>query len=441
MAHHTIREWERIKVGPGADFSRSQADLLMAAAQSHPLAEEEGGNILADHHVDLHAQQMVGIVAAQGCSLEILPKVDPEAIDGSVSSVRAQLVSMLDIALGLDIGEGTAAAMAREADSLLDILMRIFADRLLQEARRGLPRMYAQHEGDLAALRGRLDVTRQFTHYAGRTDRLACRFDELTSDTPLMQVMKAAVVMLEYLARSDETRRRLSELRFILADVSDRAVAALPWNRIGIDRTNRHWQSLLNMAGLFLRRDWQATHFAGEQVQGLALLFPMNELFEAYVEGLLREVLAGSDTQVIGQGGRQNCLGDWDEETDCTGTVFQTIPDIILRRGVRTAAIIDAKWKRLGPPLDRKKGVQQADVYQLMAYARVYRCQRLVLLYPALPGEPTGIVHRFGIHGGREQLSLGKIDVSCSVDAVRKQLGSLLAELGLLSKAPVNGRD
>lgn len=46
-------------------------------------------------------------------------------------------------------------------------------------------------------------------------------------------------------------------------------------------------------------------------------------------------------------------------------------------------AVVDTKWKRLkGAIDDAKYGIGQADIYQMMAYAHVYQCQRILLLYP-----------------------------------------------------------
>ena len=84
--------------------------------------------------------------------------------------------------------------MARQDETLLDILIRAFADQLTNEVRRGLPRQYLRCEEDLPTLRGRLDVTRQFTTLAVRPDRLACQFDILSPNTALLQLMKACVV-------------------------------------------------------------------------------------------------------------------------------------------------------------------------------------------------------------------------------------------------------
>lgn len=419
MTHRAVSEWGKVPVGAPGGFTVREAEALMAAARAHPLGGEEGAGILSDHRHYLRTRQMVGVLVAPGCSLEILPKVDPEAPDEHAPTVRARLVSLIDLALGLDIGDGGAAAMAHGADSLLEVFIRLFAERLLAQTRRGLPRQYLHHEDDLPALRGRLDVTRQFTVNAVRLDRLACRFDVLSHDIALMQLMAATVVSLGKRTRLAATRRLLDELRFVLADVTLLPPSALPWSAVRIDRTNRSWENLLRLARLLMGREWQATGHEATGHAGTSLLFPMERLFEEAVAVLLRRALVGNGIEVVSQGSLRHCLGDWHEEAPCEGHVFQTRPDLLLRRGGKVIAVIDTKWKRLSAdPLDRKYGVSQADVYQMMAYARLYECARLMLLYPSAPSVDSGEVRRFGVHGGREMIVLGRVDIAKTHEAV-----------------------
>lgn len=433
MTHLTIHEWGHARFGERG-LSREQAHALHAAACQHPLAREDATNILVLGRDRLVARQMVGMVAAKGCSLEILPKVDPDAgAEENDATVRARLVRMLDVALGLDLDLGSEASIDRQRTTLLDILVSAFATRLLTEVRRGLPRAYRSREEDLPALRGRLDVTRQFTRNAVRPDRLSCRFDQLEADTPLMRIMAAAVVFLARHVRSHETRRKLDELRFVLADIPLLPVNRLPWSEVRIDRTNRRWEALFRLARLLLQRDWQATHHAAKAPEGLTLLFPMNDLFEKYIAVLLRRALADRGVEVIDQGGHRACLGAFTGDHLESGDVFRTMPDLILRQNGQTRAIIDTKWKRLAAdPLDRKHGVSQADVYQLMAYARLYPADELMLLYPGKPGEPAGERQRFGIAGGAECLRIATVDMSLPEPDLQVSLaqlaGTMLAE-------------
>ena len=77
--------------------------------------------------------------------------------------------------------------------------------------------------------------------------------------------------------------------------------------------------------------------------------------------------------------------------------------------------IIDTKWKRTAPAIsDSKRGVIQGDVYQMMAYGRLYGCGSLTLLYPhhgQLKDLP-GIIGRHTITGTSDILDTVTIDVS-----------------------------
>lgn len=421
MTHLTVHEWGRVDVGDGG-FERHQADALLTAARRHELGGTDGTDILCDHHRFLRARQMVGVIAGRGCSLEILPKVDPVGPGEETGTVRARLVHMLDLALGLDLSAGDTTAMSHRADSLLEVFIALFAERLLAEVRRGLPRLYRTQEDDLRALRGRLNIVRQFTVNAVRPDRLACRFDALDADVPLMQVMKACVVLLARHARSADTQRKLAELRFLLADVSEVPLGALPWRQIRIDRSSRRWRTLVDLARLLLGGRWQETHVQARAPEGVTLLFPMNDLFERYVAVQLRRALAGSGLDIVAQGGFAYCLGPWCDGAPVVGDSHPTRPDILVKDGDRVVAVLDTKWKHLA------KGVSHGDLYQMMAYARLYACRRLILLYPAAPGNAPPELGTRGIPPGHDRLDIATVELSERPGDIQASLRQLLVD-------------
>ena len=431
MTHLTVREWGSVCVSTESNinaphaFTRLQANALLTAARAHPLANQHGTNILIDRHNKIIAGQMVGVIAAPGCSLEILPKFDGEAIE-SDATIRNRLVHMLDVALGLKLGNGQAETMARQAESLLEILICLFAERLLSEVHRGLPRAYLAQEDDLPSLRGRLNIKRQFTTLAVRSDRLACRYDVLSADTALIRIMKACVVLLHHYARAADTLRRLNELRILLADVSDVPLSHLPWSLVRIDRTNHRWEALYNLARLLLKRDWQATHHDKRAQHGITLLFPMNDLFEAYIAVLAKRAVHGTEWTVRAQLGRLYCLIEDGKEGKLR---FQTRPDLLIKRDHQTVMIIDTKWKRIGHhPEDAKSGVSQADVYQMMAYARLYHCPQVMLLYPHHAGLGAQILNvGYRILAGEERLQVASVDLIPDEANIIEQLIHLIA--------------
>ncbi|MDE1918975.1 MAG: restriction endonuclease [Sphingomonadales bacterium] len=352
MIRRTILEWESIRYGDAADqIPAPAADRIAAVAAASSLAGRGGGGVLEHGRVALRARGVVGVIAAEGAALEILPKIDVPGQDGerATGSIRRRLIHMLAVALDLKIDAGQVTALDWQRETLLEILIRLFSEKLVDAVRQGMPRRYVEHADDLPALRGRLNVTRQFTMLAAEPSRLACRYDALTPDIALNRIMKAAILLLSRIARTAANQRRLRELAFAYADIADVALSALCWDDVVLDRTNRRWRELLNLARLLLGGRFQTTS-AGRS-EGFSLLFEMNTLFEEYVARMLKRALADTDLRVVSQGGRLYCL-----ETEDQRKVFQTRPDILIKRGDSVLQVIDTKWKRIANRIDDPKG-------------------------------------------------------------------------------------
>lgn len=428
MHSYTVREWGRLAYGSGCEqIPEEFADRLATVALRSSFAGRGGGGVLEHGRHALRARGVVGILAAKGCSLEILPKIDVatgESAGLQNAAIRKRLIHMLAVALDLKVDLGMVTELAWQRETLLEILIRIFCDKLTEAVRKGMPRRYVEQEDDLTALRGSLNVMRQFTRHAVNPCLLSCRFDALSEDTSLNRIMKAAVAHLSRISQSSANQQRLRELAFVYADITESSPSALQWGDVVIDRTNRRWQELLGMARLFLLNRYQTT--TGGAGQGTALLFEMNALFEEYVGRLISRALAGTDLSVSLQGGRLSCLT---AETGDRG-LFQTKPDILIRRAGMVIHVIDTKWKRISSRIDDpKQGVSQGDVYQMMAYAQLYRAPRLTLLYPHHPGLGSEeMIHaRHRITGHETTVETASIDVANGnnvLDRVRRLLSA-----------------
>jgi 5-methylcytosine-specific restriction enzyme subunit McrC len=410
MIRRTILEWEAIRYGETADeIPALAADRIAAVAAASPLAGRGGGGVLDHGRKELRARGVVGVIAAEGCALEIPPKIDFPGEKGATvtGNIRRRLVHMLAVALNLKIDAGQVTALDWQRETLLEILIRLFSQKLVDAVRQGMPRRYVQYADDLPVLRGRLDITRQFTVLAAEPSRLACRYDALTTDIALNQIMKAAVVRLTSIARTADNQRRLRELAFAYADVVDVPISALRWDQVVLDRTNNRWRELFNLARLLLGDRFQTTSAGG--TNGFSLLFEMNTLFEEYVARMLKRALADTDLRVVSQGGRLYCL-----KTEDRSGLFQTRPDILIKRGDEVVQIIDTKWKRIAVRMDDpKRGVSQGDVYQMMAYGQLYKCDRLTLLYPhsAAINRGEGVHATHQVTGCSHRLETATIDI------------------------------
>ncbi len=374
MTDRTLREWDYLSIGDGRDeLPRPLADALVDAAARSPLGGSEGEKILINGHKRLRARQTVGVLTARGVTLEILPKIEAiEAIDDR--TLRGCLIHMLARVYDLDIAPGELAKLGEQSRDLLEILIRLFCDRLHELVRRGLPRRYVGCEDDLPTLRGRLDVVRQFTVLAATPQKLACRYEELSPDILLNRIMKTAVTRLTRVARAESNRRKLRELGLAFADVEALPPGAVPWDRLHLDRTNRTWRVALNFAKLLLGNRFQTTSSGG--TEGISLMFEMNTLFEEFIGREMRAALEKHGYEVRLQGPRRHAL----ERRDADGH-FITKPDIVVARDGEIELVVDTKWKRISPTQPHF-GVSSSDAYQMLAYARVYTCNRILLLYP-----------------------------------------------------------
>ena len=405
----TIREWGHLPIGengvaPGV------------AGRLHTLAKRATQQLRVPQAVldrtarpSLRAGQVVGVLTVPGSSVEILPKIGGEGDD----AVRRALVHMLAVAWGVPVADSEAALLATQRQNLLEILVRLFVDILFAAVRRGLPHRYRLREDDLPLLRGKLDIRRQLARHSFRSDRLACAFDELSVDTPLNRVLKAAVVRLALATRSAVNARKLAELAARFEFVGDSSDPMR--ERVRLDRTNNAFHRLHDLACLFLAGDWQSTT-AGSN-EGIALLFPMNDLFEEFIGRRMRVALAPRSVR-LQHTGRYALV-------EQQGRLFALRPDIVVDDDI----VIDTKWKELNPS-ERTLGVDQADVYQMLAYARAYEARRLVLLYPwherlAAPG----ICRSWRVDKTSTAFDIATVDIG-RPDSVRTVLRQIVGDPG-----------
>lgn len=427
MITRSIREWKSIKYGTDkSTIPDLYAARLAAVARGSIFSGQGGEGVLEHRRNDLRARGVVGVISARDCQLEILPKIEAigEQEEQTDGTLRQRLVQMLAVTHNLRIDTGPAAQLGWQRETLLEILIRIFCNKLTDAVRQGMPRRYIDHQEDLPTLRGQLDLTRQFSVLAAEPQKLACRFDELSPDIVLNQVMKATVKKLSKLSRAADNQRHLRELGFVYADITDVMSTALHWNRIVLDRSNQRWRELLSLARLLLGERFQQTSAGASE--GHALLFEMNVLFEKYVAQLLKRALANTAFSVTSQGGHRDCLFDNEQGR------FRTFPDIIIRRGNEIVLVIDTKWKRIAARIDDpKRGVGQSDIYQLMVYSQLYECRRVMLLYPhhhGLPNELIQQAYSVAVPAGQNQLHISTIDVSAARSAVAASLKTLVQD-------------
>jgi 5-methylcytosine-specific restriction enzyme subunit McrC len=335
-------------------------------------------------HQEVWAKNHVGVIQVPGLTLEILPKIDKHHQDEDERErllAQHNLLYMLSFTRKLPFEERDLAALKLQKMPLMEILIRLFANRLLEELRRGVDHAYVQREENLPAVKGKILLNRHLTLNSAHKERFYVGFDEFLDDTPLNRIIKATCRRLLALSANSETQRLLLEGTAIFDEVSD-IIPTHHFDQVHLHRNNERFQALLD----FCRIVWhgQSPNPSAGDSHTFSLLFPMEQLFEEFIARFIRRHATSlglwrDDIRIQSEGCSRYLL----QEEQSKRSRFKLLPDLLLKEGTGVRLILDTKWKCLkSDDEDVKNGVSQADMYQMYAYSTRFDCNDVVLLYP-----------------------------------------------------------
>ena len=398
-----VREHQPL-AGLHADDERD----LMKFALTQPIGEEgRRPPVFASRNGRLYAQNYVGIIETRrGTVIEILPKIDLSP--GGEEETRRVFLTMLRDWRGLGQAQldGASIRAIRRFD-MFEAFVHLFLTSVVLLTRRGLARAYWTREANLPRLRGRILFPQHVRENLADRSRFYVGYDEFTADRPANRLIHLTLRRLTAIVRHPENRQRVHQLRIVFSDVPTSTNVDADWARHRVDRSMRHYNTVMPWVGLFLFGHGLAT-FSGPHVSR-AMLFPMEEVFEDFVTAAFRR--HQQRFAVRSQGPMRHLA------TDGAGKrAFWLKPDIVLAERGQVRFILDTKWKRLDPGA-RNHDVSQGDAYQLFAYGRRYGCRRVVLVYPRTTAFRETVRFRFA---GDEDLEMAcfPFDVSDAVGSV-----------------------
>ena len=307
--------------------------------------------------------------------LEILPKIS------AIGQERNVLLAMLKH-LRHSPFRTLADAQTRAVQlPLWETFILAFLDSVALIVQQGIQRAYVPVERNERFWKGKLQVARQQRENAAHAERLAVVYDTFTANTAPNRLLKTTLLYLNSRTANQSIQRSIGQLSRVLDEVP--VSPSIPDDLRAVRRAG----------ALFLRYApalrWAEALLSGQglgvqtgRVPGLALLFPMERVFEAYVAHGIRTHWPDANEVRL----QESSAHLVDEHAGIPK--FKLRPDIIIRHQDKTM-VMDTKWKLINAPIGNAAsnsgnyGIEQADLYQLYAYGKKYAANDLFLIYPA----------------------------------------------------------
>ncbi len=266
-----------------------------------------------------------------------------------------------------------------DIDSFPELIINLIANQFLEAVSGNPLTMYQPIEEALVTPRGSINFDRYTSQSLSRGNfhKLECDYEPFLFDNKVNRIIKYCTRLLLSQTRFTENQRILQEITFILSDVEDGAFTSADLESLSINPFFGEYVSVIDSCRTVLNQQLYSS--TAYDLSQWCLLFPMEYIFEDFIAGFLETHLS-SEWKVEYQKSDRYVSDD--------PKAFQMRHDIFLtaREGSNRRIIVDPKYKMRPTDYkkDTKKGIAQADLYQMFVYAVKRDCTEVILLYPNL---------------------------------------------------------
>lgn len=301
---------------------------------------------------------------------------------------------MLVYASGLAEFESQCGVGTDDDIELVDILGRLLAKLVKRRLRTNLSRGYQRREAVMPRVRGRVDWLQTLSRQHLQRGRLACRFEELSFDTPRNRLVRSALISIAGRLRDHAVAadcRRLGDDLGRLGILASRPTQ----QQMSADTIGSHQSEdrfMINAARLVFETllpnetpgDMKLSRLKRDEVT-------LRKIFEKAVTGFYRHHLRAADGWIV----REQNYQSWQLAPGRSGDVALLPgmkPDIILDKKQDRRIVIDTKFTSIvAKGIADRDRLKSANIYQIYAYVHSQRGRGQlsdnaegVLLYPAL---------------------------------------------------------
>ncbi|MGF9648704.1 hypothetical protein AAIH32_12050 [Pseudarthrobacter oxydans] len=325
-------------------------------------------------------------------------------------------------------GSPSLSGIEEYPERLPDLLGEILVASVTDRLKKPLTPAFAPTERDLRRVRGRIDVLRTESHQLLSRGQVACRYEELTVDTPRNRLVQAALTFLAPLVLSKSLShrcradaRRLSDLGVTATDTRSTVREAT----VRFSRNDVQDRAVLLAARLALQLILPSNEGTGRLRRSSLTDHEFRRLFERAVGGFYRATSSESGWQT-----RTGQFISWNsnnETPDAGALIPKMQTDILLENfSVNRRIFIDTKFtSALAVGQFGGETFKSSHLYQIYTYVRsqetannpVSLSAEGMLMYPSV-----GQCVRESFQSGGHRFTVLTVDLGKSAVDIRRQL-------------------
>ena len=219
----------------------------------------------------------------------------------------------------------------------------------------------------------------------GQADRFNCTFSNFEFNNKVNQIIKYTCKQLLNIS-SKKNQKILRTILTRLELVSDVKCTPYDCNGIRLSKMHKNYGIIISMSKMFLLN--KMSNYTIDTNESFCFLFPTELLFEGFVGGFMKELLSPYGGIVKLQESKMSLIEKIVYRGETSGAAFTMRHDILVEYTDKIF-VLDTKYKELsrfeGNPdfaADINSEVKQADMYQVLEYARKRNITDVYLLYP-----------------------------------------------------------
>lgn len=323
---------------------------------------------------ELKSNKYVGVIHYEGNKINLLPKIffdsEKEYQTNEVNQIQNHILWWLSYCRKIKFPNYQASLGSAKSD-FFEVLIYLFSKYTRELLNSSIYQQYEEVNRELSFIKGRLNTNEYINENLskGKWHKLNCTYDAFVFDNEFNRIMKYVTTLLFNVTSSQDNKKNLREILFILDEVTDERATAEQCSRISFNPIFGGFETVRDYCLLFLTNCISFDY--KNDLKLFAFLLPMEYVFEDFIFGFIDKELE----QVSAKAQRSDTYLD-------EGKAFNLKPDLWLKTEHKSL-IADTKYKIVySDEKDPKKGISQNDLYQMLAYAVRFEVDEIILFYP-----------------------------------------------------------